>query len=717
MAIKGTRICSDISLLEELKKLNEYSAFGTDKAIYLDLKDASEQLNGDIGDKDIERFFGKADGKGVNREKGYILVNIIYKKLYLNGKEEELRTPDIVQKELNNSNKRLSELKQFFNLIICQVDKRIENYELSDDQILDMGEKEIKDFIEKTKKDEKVRIDQITERNLRQISKIDFVSYNNKGETICLNKEIYVKRDIEGKIVSTLKAEIGNLSKVYIIVGDPGNGKTSIVWNLVRKRKKLFSNIKVELHRAIDLQGRDSFVNILESKNKRLIIIDTIDILVNHRENLFYLIESIQKLFSNGNSILLTSRIQEADLLSESLSGINIEYFRLGNYSEKELEDAVNKYTKIYSTLSTQTNIDYDRIRDAAYNNYSIKEICQNPLTLKMLFSIYYPLEIYLEQINIKNLYSKYWDIKIQKEIRSEGEIINLDLTKTCELIAIIMYKENTPVIHIETAKINFYKKEIAFENVNELKKRGVLVINNEMVEFFHQTFYEYSASRFFTNREMYKNILEDTIQGDRIDQSKLKILEYSLIDGINSSPFNESSEIFKAFYSLIKGQSDIVKKEAILVYMMSLWSRKEKYFEVIEKELKRKKKVSLFFEFLKASSISDIDVLLSNIAMFKNDISFSDHNYILSYFMRFVKVYQNKSHFLDRIKELDLCGKVSLSDGKKFSNDFKLFFDILICLEHKDGDKLIIEFCTRNKSNITLQEKFVKYLSQKNEH
>ena len=343
---------------------------------------------------------------------------------------------------------------------------------------------------------------------------IDEIKVEDALKDIRLSNQLYVKRSIENDIFYKGKFVHEGENKFVIIVGEAGFGKTSILWNLYRdinsvpdtkvflvKASYLFLDHKKEYEtkqvnpNKIVLDELVITTNICNRKKyKPVFLFDTVDLLLHDEANRNRFLEIVFTLIDLNVRVIATTRPQEAIFLKQT----NASRFDLRDYDEKEMESAITKHSIVFYHGRDKYDKDeqINRISNAVSSGRPIREVCTNPLTLRMLFTLYAPNEVTLE-INVFQLYVNYWKYRVCEDKRG-GSVFsknNIDLSITAGRSALLMLSEGSPELRSELF-INVYSKDI-FPNIKQLENRNILHRSeSDTIRFFHQTFFEHSAAR-----------------------------------------------------------------------------------------------------------------------------------------------------------------------------------------------------------------------------
>lgn len=354
-------------------------------------------------------------------------------------------------------------------------------------------------------------LDNASINKIRSISVHNYQSANiyidSDFENITLGN-LYIKRDIEDEIFDFLNSE--DRYNGIVIKGEAGNGKTSLLWKIAKDLK--------EYHQECWFLKSSNFLNISnlfediknnatlfqKELNKDLfILIDTIDLISSQEGIIIELISMIStiKMLSINVIFILTSRQREASILNT----LKLKNFNLKDYDENsnELNSAIESYVECFynkkQTMDKEESL--NKILNGVSEGRSLKEVCKHPLTLRMLFTIYFPNTI-PEEINVFKLYKDFWEKRIVKDIRA-GENSDKDfedLSFIAGAVAFVMLAEGMIELEEDILVECLKSFSIKQKDIEILIKRNILLRSNNIISFFHQTFFEHVCARGFLN-------------------------------------------------------------------------------------------------------------------------------------------------------------------------------------------------------------------------
>ena len=330
---------------------------------------------------------------------------------------------------------------------------------------------------------------------------------------ITLQGGLYVPRGIENDTLQLLQ-ETDSEIPLIVLEGEPGAGKSSLLWSL-QGQLAAQAHIDAWLIDAVELTavfGEDHhglilspevtgfFVALRAAGRLPVLLIDTVDVALNTRDRAQYLIALLTELASAGVRVGVASRPGEARMLV-SLDG---RVMRLLEYSDEEFKVAVQHYAHAFVRASANTDVEQhaQALLEAAAQGYPIREICRNPLTLRMLYSVYAPEQINFIEVDIVSLYRAFWERRVKSDIRAEAPALpssEIDLSRSAMRIALVMLVEGLPELPADMLARELETVGQPSKDLLTLEARGVIRISDygsrRLAGFFHQTFFEHAAA------------------------------------------------------------------------------------------------------------------------------------------------------------------------------------------------------------------------------
>lgn len=323
-----------------------------------------------------------------------------------------------------------------------------------------------------------------------------------------------------------------------LVVGEPGVGKTSILWSVAEYLSEQDRGRETVFLKATDLlpaepagpqddyhdlsRLAEALVDLRSTESPLVVLLDTVDLLLNGGSVPVVLGTFLEIVSAAGAAVIMTCRDKEADLLTGLQREFAIKRLPLGLYNQAELAQAVKTHSEFfYDGQSTDPDAVQRAIVNAATRGLPILEVCRRPLTLRMFFEtadgtlLDEPLSGTGEQLSVEmditDLYDKYWRVRVGADRRNNDPSGHaVDATCVAEGLALLMTAFGEPSVSEETARAEV---EVAGRSeltelatgwestLRELHRRSIVHVTGSgspVLEFFHQSFFEYSAARAF---------------------------------------------------------------------------------------------------------------------------------------------------------------------------------------------------------------------------
>ncbi|HWQ87914.1 NACHT domain-containing protein [Brevundimonas sp.] len=351
----------------------------------------------------------------------------------------------------------------------------------------------------------------LAERSRIAAARIDSLRAGTRLE-LSLGRGLYVSRDIEAEIIQDVLATPDE-RRLIVVDGEPGTGKSSLLWHVQQDlagREEgvawLFDAIElptVFAGPAGQLGVSDVFAELVEdlvATGKRLIIlVDTIDVALNSTATPADLLHFLTSLNAMGVDVIVASRPLEA----RQFHLLSARIFHLFEYSDTELTRAIANYAAAFvgDVGEAQAQLHVDALLGAVAQGFPIREICRNPLTLRMLYTIYAPNQINVFDVNIIALYVEFWRRRVESDLRHDFQVEGLDqdLSAAAMHIAVVMLVEGIPEVARELLERELELALIPPAQIAGLEARGILATSSigsqRYTSFFHQTFFEHAAA------------------------------------------------------------------------------------------------------------------------------------------------------------------------------------------------------------------------------
>jgi nucleoside phosphorylase/DNA replication protein DnaC len=405
---------------------------------------------------------------------------------------------------------------------------------------------------------------------------------NVSGEDIFLDADLYVPRDVEKQIIRHLNLA-ADRRKPIVTIGEAGRGKTSLLWHLYTEFSQLIDwqtwFIKsTMLVRSLKDKNSTSHVSSemlvsavqtsIAANRRPLLFIDTVDLLLHDESSRDFLVGLILKLDDLGCQTVLSTRPREV----VRLNAFEFRRVTLLNYEGPELEDAIRKYVNRFYSESVRDDKEQrvSHILGAVARGLPLREVCENPLTLRMLFTIYRPAKVSMD-INVFELYRQYWSHRVESDFRGGSTFSSDDLNAAdcAEVVALTMLAEGSP--EVSTQHVNQLLEELSVsrDHVEVLNTRSVLHSSGSgLTSFFHQTFFEHSAARGLLRKTSSESLslLQKRLRTRKDDLFITPIYEQVLLLAADSS-YTIRQQAESAIAELFDDDSLSAKMSALYVY------------------------------------------------------------------------------------------------------------------------------------------------------
>lgn len=349
-------------------------------------------------------------------------------------------------------------------------------------------------------------------------------------------EQLYVTRDCETDILNSLL----HAESTVFVTGPAGSGKTSVLWRiasrLLRQKKAVY------LFRAeyvISEQGRTELETLPVLTNdtaEGYILVDTIDAVVNSTEARTRLAEVFATWRAKGYRIGAACRSIEKNRYFPSDQSQKIP----SEYSDAEFARVVESHVRAFYHLRDAETIAkrVEEVMAITSGSRPVASIALQPLLLRMLFVVFAPLEIPTE-INSTTLYLEYWRKRVETDWRAgrpEPEVDSRNFGEDTAWLANKMLRHGRLQLTSSEISLEASRRPQLSKSVNDLVARGVLQrvsISGEGdgVQFFHQTFFEFSAawSLMQTDGQVSLTDLYDHLTENAFDSLRVPVLESAL--------------------------------------------------------------------------------------------------------------------------------------------------------------------------------------------
>lgn len=311
---------------------------------------------------------------------------------------------------------------------------------------------------------------------------------------------------------------------ISILTGNAGIGKTVILKDLLDildqnnipvlglKADKKRLGIEKPLESVLENINIINLFDHLTTQHPTIVLlVDQIDALSQslstNREQIRAYISLINKLSLNQSvKIIISCRTFDLNYDAEFKQYRKNKIFHVGLLDELDIEKVLKKVTK----------------RNLTYFPLSLIELLKTPLHLEVFCRIYNE-SIVQEIKSLQDLYRELWNQKVKKA----NSVSHLDFRRVESLLFDIASKIYDRQDNLCAPSMLF---DEYYEEVQYLKSVHLIVEDKGNIQFFHQSFYDYTFARDFVekqNGELYSFILNLSHQGLFIRSMIKQILTY----------------------------------------------------------------------------------------------------------------------------------------------------------------------------------------------
>jgi hypothetical protein len=349
----------------------------------------------------------------------------------------------------------------------------------------------------------------------RLASDIDRSAEADKQGARRLSQGAYVARDVEAAILERLSGS--GEPTVEIVVGEAGDGKTTLLWSLYQKLKPRMNPLLLSAvwfqpddHGHHALSAAD-VIDAVTGTTDVVVLLDTADLLLHSASTTFETLAMIERLGTLRVPTVVSTRPREALVLPGEIGRRT----DLGAYSDIELAAAVPKLVESYCPTEDEARTDPTAaLEQARARGLVVERVCSSPLLLRLLFELAAPHFPRLE-MDVTGLYRQYWDRRVVADLRVHTRETlrrkGADLSTVAGLIGIAMVAAGRPELRIESAirraaeaasraSARTDQEEIR-QAIDTLCQRGVLIEAAGSIRFLHQTLFEFAAAQGLANR------------------------------------------------------------------------------------------------------------------------------------------------------------------------------------------------------------------------
>lgn len=320
------------------------------------------------------------------------------------------------------------------------------------------------------------------------------------------NQELKIERVETSKLIDWIKSPLQKQERnLAILAANAGYGKTVIVSQLI---EKLISENKTVIALKADRFNVEDHKKLAEKMDLPVSFSKFISLVKESSGEIILIIDQIDALSQSLSTNM--KALQVFDDIIQSYIGdpkvrivVSCRIFDL-NYDPLLKKYGDNSSFKVQK-LSQEQVINIlakAEISQKKYFSNSLMELLKTPLHLDIFLAIY-SNDLIIDKINsLQDLYNELWNQKLS------NPSIYMNGLKGEKVISLVYSISNRM---FENQEINSTSIPFQDKYANELRyleSSSIIVRNNKLIEFFHQSFFEYAIARHFVSDQ--KNIAKD---------------------------------------------------------------------------------------------------------------------------------------------------------------------------------------------------------------
>lgn len=421
---------------------------------------------------------------------------------------------------------------------------------------------------------------------------------------------LLIERRVQQEIIDDI-LRIGQQVRWFAAVGESGTGKSCLLrllgeatgaqWFL-RAHSLLesgdpFQKDKAQVYDHF-IKNAEAFLRDFEAKpgndsqsQRVFVFIDTLDLIINEIGE-SALRDFLLRILSYPNTFLITTcRPREFKVLAKPLKKYkepdsssphrderyksDYHTYRIDDFDDIELPLVLEKYIDaFYKDWETEQKKELSKRMGALRTeSREINHICRHPLSLRLLFEVY-AREVIPENIKLRDLYTLFWNKKVRTSSHQTARF------RECYVMqaALWMFELGSDQVYEEKVNEFFYKNQDA-PDVSRI--RGILRSENifrhksshkscdwlgagtqaSQLEFFHQSFLEYSTARTLLRSECdFLPTIIEYVKKVPNDSMRLEVLR--------QVAYLDEKSARKILPELLAADSVFLKKTAIDIYI-----------------------------------------------------------------------------------------------------------------------------------------------------
>lgn len=405
--------------------------------------------------------------------------------------------------------------------------------------------------------------------------------------------DVYVVRGQEELLARLLEEQAATGAPgqpVQVVLGEPGTGKTSMLWYLatiLRGRRAATAPVGERTEppsaerrggavlsprflRGEDLldplegprllEALDGDTSKAQVRRGRIVLLDSADLLLHAGDGRSRLQQVVVLCQNRAIPLAMTCRTRDRSQLEDALGAAPlavstyVEDFRFGG----EVERAVTTYCRYYLPEEIQRST-ADALLQAAVRGLPVREVVARPLTLRMLLQVY-DKGMDTRELDAGLVYDTYWQRRVVQDTRHGARVLAdvTDMSWPAQATARLMLHDGAVALPVAELTRDLPAADAGpkhgdpAEQVAILEGRGVFTRTSTSplaaaedpggsVQFFHQTLYEYAAGRCMVRLAdeaglSYYRPLEQHLSDHPDDFLRASVAEQSIVQGVRSN-------------------------------------------------------------------------------------------------------------------------------------------------------------------------------------